>query len=435
MLRNKGHPICLFGERPEDRRERLRHLLAREEVAGEENAALEAAAAGTGGDSTALMGGDGQGGDGSKEKFYTPASDALKESRAFIATRSFERAQQRLLKHKRKRDQSKNDQDRDRKAVSGLYRGMTELAMNSSQIGDTRPLAACAFSPDPECSLVCTGSWSSLAKIWDRHTCEETQVLRAHTDRVLGVKFHPKSKCPGGPTAGSVNIATASADSTCKLWSLEGKEPLRSLEGHLNRLSRVDWHPSGRFVGTTCFDTTWRLWDVETGDCVLLQEGHARETYGIAFQGDGAVAATGDLGGVGRVWDLRSGRSIYTMQGHVGGIIDLDFSPNGYTLASCSDDHTVRVWDLRKKQCVYTIPAHSKLVSIVKFFPVSGEVLMTASFDNTAKFWGTRDWRMLSELAGHEGHIMGADVSQDEKQVVTCSYDRTWKIWCKDEEF
>nr|GMC79929.1 U4/U6 small nuclear ribonucleoprotein PRP4-like protein [Ipomoea batatas] len=36
-----------------------------------------------------------------------------------------------------------------------------------------------------------------------------------------------------------------------------------SFEGHLDRLARIAFHPSGKYLGTS-FDTTRRLWDVET---------------------------------------------------------------------------------------------------------------------------------------------------------------------------
>jgi U4/U6 small nuclear ribonucleoprotein PRP4 len=81
-------------------------------------------------------------------------------------------------------------------------------------------------------------------------------------------------------------------------------------------VSRLAFHPSGRFIGTTGFDKTWRLWDVEKGRELMVQEGHSREVYGIAFQCDGSLAATSGMDGYGRVWDLRTGRSVMLLKGH-----------------------------------------------------------------------------------------------------------------------
>jgi U4/U6 small nuclear ribonucleoprotein PRP4 len=46
----------------------------------------------------------------------------------------------------------------------------------SSQIGDDRPISQCAFSPD--CSLIATGSWSGLCRIWSVPSCGALATLK-----------------------------------------------------------------------------------------------------------------------------------------------------------------------------------------------------------------------------------------------------------------
>ena len=76
-------------------------------------------------------------------------------------------------------------------------------------------------------------------------------------------------------------------------WSMVGSEhPIGTLHGHADKVNRVAFHPSGRFIGSTSFDLTWRLWDIETQQSLLDQEGHSRAVTGIAFQNDGALVAT-----------------------------------------------------------------------------------------------------------------------------------------------
>lgn len=79
-----------------------------------------------------------------------------------------------------------------------------------------------------------------------------------------------------------------------KLWSLDSDEPVADIEGHTVRVARVMWHPSGRFLGTTCYDRSWRLWDLEAQEEILHQEGHSMGVYDIAFHQDGSLAGTGD---------------------------------------------------------------------------------------------------------------------------------------------
>lgn len=69
--------------------------------------------------------------------------------------------------------------------------------------------------------------------------------------------------------------------------------PLAVLEGHEGRVCRTAFHPSGNYVASASFDTSWRLWDVERRKEILLQEGHSKEVYSIEFQNDGALLASG----------------------------------------------------------------------------------------------------------------------------------------------
>lgn len=83
-------------------------------------------------------------------------------------------------------------------------------------------------------------------------------------------------------------------DGSVKLWNLESEEPIADMEGHApHRVSKVEFHPSGRFLATCVFDHSWRLWDLDQGVEVLHQEGHSKPVYNIAFHCDGSVAVTG----------------------------------------------------------------------------------------------------------------------------------------------
>ncbi|TFJ86695.1 hypothetical protein NSK_001783 [Nannochloropsis salina CCMP1776] len=210
---------------------------------------------------------------------------------------------------------------------------------------------------------------------------------------------------------------------------------LQSYTGHAARLSACAFHPCGRYLGTTSWDYTWRLWDVESGQELLLQDGHYKETHAIAFQGDGALVVTGDYAGIGHVWDLRSGKSIYQLHGHTEKVLCADWSPSGYQIATGSSENVVKIWDVRRRQNIYTLPAHSALVAAVKYAPDDGEFLATASFDGKAKVWGMRDFRLLRTLEGHEGRVVGVDWTPDGRRLVSCSHDRTFKVWADSKEF
>ena len=412
-LRELGHPICLFGEGPAQRRERLRDLLSvfeqflpgyskelqleAEEVEQEKEEEKPA------------------------EIWYHEGLEALKVARLHIAEYSLRRAEKRLTKQRRNMGTSESDIAIKTQEVHRKSRALVNFC---SQIGDTRPLSYCEFSPDGK--LLATASWSGLCKLWTVPDGNEVRTLKGHAaERVGAITFHPSATVDLSESV--LNLVSCDSSGGVQLWNLKDDEPIGNIEGHDGeRVSSVAFHPSGRFLGTTCFDKSWRLWDMEQQEEVLHQEGHSKEVYKIAFQQDGALAVTGGYDARGLVWDLRTGRNVMSLDGHLSKVLAVDFSPNCYQVATGSEDQQCKVWDLRKQQCVYTLPAHTNIVSHVKF---GNNCLLTCSFDGVAKVWAVPTFTALKVLSGHEQKVTCIDVTRCGNYLATSSFDRTFKLW------
>ena len=247
---------------------------------------------------------------------------------------------------------------------------------------------------------------------------------------MLTVAFHPNAGT--GLSENGPNIATGSADSSVRVWSLNPELEFQQsivLGKHEERVNCVAYHPLGHYLATSSDDKTWRLWNIELKKELLLQEGHEAQILPVTFQQDGSLLGTGDLNGVGRIWDLRTGKTVLNLLGHVKRIFSMAFLPNGYQVASGSDDNTIRIWDLRRKSSVYSLPAHHKAVSDIKFEPYEGRFMVTASYDGVCKVWNTRDWQVVAKFAGHESKMTSASTTKDGARIVTTSTDRTFKVW------
>ncbi|EEF32299.1 U4/U6 small nuclear ribonucleoprotein Prp4, putative [Ricinus communis] len=412
-LRRLGEPITLFGEREMERRDRLRMLMAKLDsegqleklmIAHEEDVASATAGVMEDGEDEVL-----------EYPFYTEGSKELLNARIDIAKYSVVKASLRIQRARRKRDDPDEDVDSE---IDWVLEQAGSFVLDSSEIGDDRPLSGCSFSNDGQ--LLATCALTGVAKIWSMPQVRKVSTLKGHTERATDIVFSPVH---------NNHLATASADRTAKLWNTDGLV-LGTFHGHLDRLARIAFHPSGKYLGTTSFDKTWRLWDVDTGAELLLQEGHSRSVYGLAFHHDGSLAGSCGLDALARVWDLRTGRSVLALEGHVKPVLGISFSPNGYHLATGGEDNTCRIWDLRKKKSLYIIPAHSNLISQVKFEPQEGYCLVTASYDMTAKVWSGRDFKPVKTLLGHESKVTSLDIGADGCYIATVSHDRTIKLWC-----
>ncbi|CAE5974520.1 unnamed protein product [Arabidopsis arenosa] len=339
----------------------------------------------------------------------------LRETRIEIAKYSIKRAALRIQREKRQRDDPDEDTNAETKRA---LKHVKDMVLDVSKFGDDRPLTGCSLSRDGK--ILATCSLSGVTKLWEMpQVTNKIDVLKDHKEHATDVVFSPVDyDC----------LATASTDRTAKLWNIDGTL-LQTFKGHLDRLARIAFHPSGKYLGTTSFDKTWRLWDINTGIEILSQQGHSRSVYGIAFQQDGALVASSGFDSLARVWDLRTGRSILVFQGHIKPVLSVDFSANGYHLASGGEDNQCRIWDLRMRKSLYIIPAHVNLVSQVKYEPQEGYFLATASYDMKVNIWSGRDFSLVKSLVGHDSKVASLDIAPDSSCIASVSHDRTIKLW------
>lgn len=176
-LREMGHPICLFGEDPGDRRERLRARVVDYCIEKGEPPTFLLRTSGT--EDTRLATQKQQ------DVFYTEGPDALKAARLLIARYSLPRAQRRLDSRRAA------DRVREERELEDWVNGVGPYEVRESQYADDRCVARGALSPDEE--LFATAGWSGVCKVWGVPDCAIRTELRGHTDRVNCIKFHPQA--------------------------------------------------------------------------------------------------------------------------------------------------------------------------------------------------------------------------------------------------
>ena len=437
-LRQLGEPITCFGEREMDRRERLRQLLAKQLQTRQTPDASAPQSQHSGDDSDTDSDDDDQ-----EEEFYTEGSSALVDARRKIAYFSLQRAKRRLAIQRKHATVPLASIVKSRSKIFEPIKTYTNLG---SQIGDDRPVSMTRFSPNSQ--LLATGSWSGSIKLWQVPSANHRLTLRAHTDKVGGLAWHPRATI--SQDASAVNLVSGAGDASVCLWSLESDRPLATLQGHEARVARTAFHPTGDYVASASFDGTWRLWDVASSQCLAVQEGHSKQVYSVEFQDDGALVASGGLDAIGRIWDMRTGRTAMVLDGHAKEILSIDFAPNGYQLATASGDDTVRIWDMRALKSIYTVPAHNSSVSDVRFFRSvehrsspfalqdgeteqeisrNGLYLATSGYDGMVRVWSADDWQLLRTLRGDGGRVMSVDISSNGELLVSGEWGRTFKLW------
>ncbi|KAF2625753.1 hypothetical protein BU25DRAFT_473202 [Macroventuria anomochaeta] len=90
------------------------------------------------------------------------------------------------------------------------------------------------------------------------------------------------------------------------------------------------------------------------------------------------------------------------------------FSPDGQLVASASDDETVRVWETSAGTCRSTLEGHSDEVRAVAFSP-DGHLVASASHDEKVRMWETATGTCRSTLEGYSEYISYLTFSSDGK--------------------
>ncbi|KAI0526035.1 WD40-repeat-containing domain protein [Xylaria bambusicola] len=440
-LRELGEPITLFGEGLADRRDRLRGLLLNLQTEQGTTEAADVAMEDAPADEEADQ----------EEEFYTNGSPELLRARQEIARYSLPRAKRRLAFEKQESSIPLRTHVKFRKQVKEQLQG---FELQGSQTAGDRHVSMTRISPNGE--MVAAGNWGGSIKLIEIPSLKEKMTLRGHINRIGGISWFPGATLPEcNVSPDTVNLASGAADGQVNLWSLSQDTPLSTLEGHGQRVVRVEFHPSGRYLATASDDTTWRLWDVEKSSELLLQEGHSRGVFAISYNTDGSLLASGGMDSIGRIWDLRSGRTVMILDGHLDGHIKpihgIDWGSDGHRVLTGSADGWIKCWDVRKVQRTGGIGAHSSAVSDLRWFkglddPLlgtppstdekgnqlpkkSGTFFVSSGFDRKVNIFSADDWSLVQTLEGHTGPVASVDVSRDGKWIVSGGHDKRVNLW------
>ena len=138
-------------------------------------------------------------------------------------------------------------------------------------------------------------------------------TLTGHRDQVLRVAFHPSYNI----------IASASDDSTVKIWDWETGEFERTLKGHTRSVNDVDFDSKGNLLGESCLPGR------PSTSCLPNDQ----------------VTCSSDL--FIKVWDTQNDwKNIKTMAGHDHTVSSARFMPGDQFIVSASRDRTIRVFDV-----------------------------------------------------------------------------------------
>ena len=108
-------------------------------------------------------------------------------------------------------------------------------------------------------------------------------------------------------------LATASSDTTAKVWDTATGACLATLAGHTGTVEAVAFAPDGAVVATASGDATVRVWHAATGAHLLTLDRARLHGAGRGVLTSGALLATASGDATARLWDVASGAHLATL--------------------------------------------------------------------------------------------------------------------------
>lgn len=270
-----------------------------------------------------------------------------------------------------------------------------------------QPVTSVAFHPI--FSSLASASEDTTIKIWDWELGELERTIKGHTKGVLDLDY-------GGPR-GQTLLASCSSDLTIKLWDpASDYKNIRTLPGHDHSVSCVRFLPSpatpgasSNLLASASRDKTIRIWDVTTGYCIRTLRGHADWVRSLSpsFDGRWLLSVSNDQSA--RLWDASSGEAKTTFVGH---------------------EHVV--------ECCALAPAaaYPHLAALAGFSkpPAPGSTSYGAEFcatggrDKLVKLWDGRG-TLIKTLAGHDNWVRALVWHPGGKYLLSCGDDKTIRCW------
>ncbi|EKM56064.1 uncharacterized protein PHACADRAFT_122215 [Phanerochaete carnosa HHB-10118-sp] len=289
----------------------------------------------------------------------------------------------------------------------------------------------------PEGRRVLTGSTSGEFTLWNGLTFNFETILQAHDSAVRTMQF----------SHSGLYLASADQSGVIKYFQ-PNMNNLTAWQGHREAIRDVSFSPDdGRFA-TASDDSTIRIWSFEESREERVLTGHGWDVKCVQWHKTKGLLVSGSKDNMIKFWDPRSGTVLSTLHYHKNTIQALQWSPDGNLVASASRDQTVRVFDIRAMKEFRVLRGHKKEVCSLAWHPLH-PILVSGGSEGAVLHWdlsaaaipepssgpsttGIQTGPRATLSQAHDSNVWSMMYHPMGHILVTASNDHTTRFWCRE---
>ena len=247
------------------------------------------------------------------------------------------------------------------------------------------------------------------------------RIMRGHEAAVWGLAISPDGRL----------LASASHDSTVRMWNAETGDVIATLAGQDLSLyhSQLDFSPDGRLLLAPGPDGSASIWDAQSCELRASLTEHSLNVISCGFSYDGTCMFTQTRSENSlRLWDTETAKLIKRIVVD-GTVVGATFCPISNQIAIHQGNGWVSIWNATNGDQVSRWHAHEQ-VTMVTFSP-DGKLLATAGGygDGEIKLWVVPNGGLKSVLQGHQNAVHSIDFSPDGSVLASGGQDSSVGLW------
>jgi WD40 repeat protein len=271
----------------------------------------------------------------------------------------------------------------------------------------------------PDGKSLIRGKTGTQANLWDIASGEPRLEYTGHEKAVLCFDFSKDGKF----------LLTGDGAGKAILWEAASGKKLRMYDGHREPLFNVKFSPDESEMVTSSWDATAVKWNVKTGEKLNYIDLDNNSAFSMAFTPDGLYMVTGSLGKKLDLWEPDSKTIVKTFIGHTDVVSSIVFSQDKQKIMlTASWDGTARMWDISTGMMLKKFKGHQGAVHCA-IYSADGKSVISGGDDRIIRFWDINSSKLVKTLEGHQAEITSISTTSDGKMLISASLDGVIKFW------